>query len=52
MGTEAGYFDAWLPGGFPPSGPLKGWAAEHAAAHLPGFDHAPGYRVAALARAP
>ena len=37
-----GYFDAWLPGGFDPSGLVKGWAAEHAAAHiarLPGFDH-------------
>ncbi|MEV6448572.1 FAD:protein FMN transferase [Amycolatopsis sp. NPDC051716] len=37
-----GYFDAWLPGGFDPSGLVKGWAAETAAAHLarlPGFDH-------------
>ncbi|MGW5718644.1 FAD:protein FMN transferase [Amycolatopsis sp. NPDC003865] len=37
-----GYFDAALPGGFDPSGLVKGWAAERAAAHLarlPGFDH-------------
>lgn len=37
-----GYFDAWLPGGFDPSGLVKGWAAQHATAHLarlPGFDH-------------
>ncbi|MEU4524702.1 FAD:protein FMN transferase [Amycolatopsis sp. NPDC024027] len=38
-----GYFDPWrLPGGFDPSGLVKGWAAENAAAHvtrLPGFDH-------------
>lgn len=37
-----GYFDAWLPGGFDPSGLVKGWAAERAAAHvarLRGFDH-------------
>ncbi len=37
-----GYFDAWLPGGFDPSGLVKGWAAEKAAAHLAGlcgFDH-------------
>jgi thiamine biosynthesis lipoprotein len=37
-----GYFDAWLPGGFDPSGLVKGWAAEKAAAHLSGlcgFDH-------------
>ncbi|WP_086859141.1 FAD:protein FMN transferase [Amycolatopsis lexingtonensis] len=38
----AGYFDAWAPGGFDPSGLVKGWAAERAAAHvsrLRGFDH-------------
>lgn len=37
-----GYFDAWLPGGFDPSGLVKGWAAEGAATHLSrlqGFDH-------------
>ncbi|UOX90581.1 FAD:protein FMN transferase [Amycolatopsis sp. FBCC-B4732] len=37
-----GYFDAWLPGGFDPSGLVKGWAAEGAATHLTrlhGFDH-------------
>ncbi|MEV7043451.1 FAD:protein FMN transferase [Amycolatopsis sp. NPDC051061] len=37
-----GYFDAALPGGFDPSGLVKGWAAEHAAAQLTrlrGFDH-------------
>ncbi|TVT10042.1 FAD:protein FMN transferase [Amycolatopsis bartoniae] len=37
-----GYFDAWLPGGFDPSGLVKGWAAERAAAHLAhlrGVDH-------------
>lgn len=37
-----GYFDAWLPGGFDPSGLVKGWATERAAAHLDslrGFDH-------------
>ncbi|HWD02726.1 MAG TPA: FAD:protein FMN transferase [Amycolatopsis sp.] len=38
-----GYFDPWrLPGGFDPSGLVKGWAAETAAAHLArlrGFDH-------------
>lgn len=37
-----GYFDAWLPGGFDPSGLVKGWAADRAAGHLAGlhgFDH-------------
>ncbi|GLY38231.1 FAD:protein FMN transferase [Amycolatopsis sp. NBRC 101858] len=38
-----GYFDPWcLPGGFDPSGLVKGWAAEGAAAHLTrlhGYDH-------------
>lgn len=37
-----GYFDAWLPGGFDPSGLVKGWATERATAHLTGlcgFDH-------------
>ncbi|MEV6639374.1 FAD:protein FMN transferase [Amycolatopsis sp. NPDC051371] len=38
-----GYFNPWrLPGGFDPSGLVKGWAAENAAAHLGrlrGFDH-------------
>ncbi|WP_020660775.1 FAD:protein FMN transferase [Amycolatopsis benzoatilytica] len=37
-----GYFDAWLPGGFDPSGLVKGWATERAAtrlARLPRFDH-------------
>lgn len=37
-----GYFDAWLPGGFDPSGIVKGWAAECAAARLarlPGVDY-------------
>jgi thiamine biosynthesis lipoprotein len=38
-----GYFDPWrLPGGFDPSGLVKGWAAENAAAHLVrlrGVDH-------------
>lgn len=37
-----GYFDAWLPGGFDPSGLVKGWATEQAAAcldRLRGFDH-------------
>jgi FAD:protein FMN transferase len=37
-----GYFDAWLPGGFDPSGLVKGWAAEGATTHLArlrGFDH-------------
>ncbi|GAB3147095.1 FAD:protein FMN transferase [Amycolatopsis stemonae] len=37
-----GYFDAWLPGGFDPSGLVKGWATEQAAAHLGrlrGFAH-------------
>ncbi|MEU5265511.1 FAD:protein FMN transferase [Amycolatopsis sp. NPDC021455] len=37
-----GYFDAWLPGGFDPSGLVKGWATEHATTHLAGlrgFDH-------------
>ncbi|WP_225440180.1 FAD:protein FMN transferase [Amycolatopsis eburnea] len=37
-----GYFDAWLPGGFDPSGLVKGWATETATAHLAGlcgFDH-------------
>jgi thiamine biosynthesis lipoprotein len=38
-----GYFDPWrLPGGFDPSGLVKGWAAENAAAHLArlrGIDH-------------
>lgn len=30
-----GYFDAWaLPGGFDPTGLVKGWAAERALAHL------------------
>lgn len=38
-----GYFDPWrLPGGFDPSGLVKGWAVENAAAHLDrlrGYDH-------------
>ncbi|MEU0535809.1 FAD:protein FMN transferase [Amycolatopsis tolypomycina] len=37
-----GYFDAWLPGGFDPSGLVKGWATETATAllaGLSGFDH-------------
>ncbi|WP_230862463.1 FAD:protein FMN transferase [Amycolatopsis camponoti] len=37
-----GYFDAWLPGGFDPSGLVKGWATQRAAdglRTLPGFDH-------------
>jgi len=37
-----GYFDAWLPDGFDPSGLVKGWATETATAHLTGlrgFDH-------------
>lgn len=38
-----GYFDPWrLPGGFDPSGLVKGWVTENAASHvarLPGFDH-------------
>lgn len=37
-----GYFDAWLPGGFDPSGLVKGWATEKATACLAGlcgFDH-------------
>ncbi|MEU5261508.1 FAD:protein FMN transferase [Amycolatopsis sp. NPDC021455] len=37
-----GYFDAWLPGGFDPSGLVKGWATGNAAAHLArlrGLDH-------------
>ncbi|GHF94065.1 FAD:protein FMN transferase [Amycolatopsis bullii] len=37
-----GYFDAWLPDGFDPSGLVKGWATEQATAHLAGlcgFDH-------------
>ena len=37
-----GYFDPWLPGGFDPSGLVKGWATEGAAAHLDrlrGLDH-------------
>jgi thiamine biosynthesis lipoprotein len=38
-----GYFDPWrLPGGFDPSGLVKGWAAENAATHLArlrGYDH-------------
>ncbi|WIY00747.1 FAD:protein FMN transferase [Amycolatopsis mongoliensis] len=38
-----GYFDPWrLPGGFDPSGLVKGWATENAAAHLAGlhgYDH-------------
>ncbi len=29
-----GWFDAWLPGGFDPSGLVKGWAVERAAATL------------------
>jgi FAD:protein FMN transferase len=32
-----GYFDAWLPGGFDPSGLVKGWAVERAAALLAGL---------------
>lgn len=32
-----GYFDAWLPGGFDPSGLVKGWAVERAAALLAAF---------------
>jgi thiamine biosynthesis lipoprotein len=38
-----GYFDPWqLPGGFDPSGLVKGWATENATTHLArlrGFDH-------------
>ena len=37
-----GWFDPWLPGGFDPSGLVKGWAVERAAAALhglPGIDH-------------
>jgi thiamine biosynthesis lipoprotein len=37
-----GYFDARLPGGFDPSGLVKGWAAEQSVAALPdldGFDY-------------
>ena len=33
-----GYFDAWLPTGFDPSGLVKGWAVERAAALLAGYD--------------
>lgn len=32
-----GWFDAWLPGGFDPSGLVKGWAVERAAATLAGL---------------
>lgn len=33
-----GYFDAWLPTGFDPSGLVKGWAVERAAALLADLD--------------
>lgn len=33
-----GYFEAWPPTGFDPSGLVKGWAVAHAAALLTGFD--------------
>jgi thiamine biosynthesis lipoprotein len=33
-----GYFDAHLPGGYDPSGLVKGWAVERAAAHLRALD--------------
>jgi thiamine biosynthesis lipoprotein len=33
-----GYFDAWLPGGFDPSGLVKGWAVERAATLLAGIE--------------
>lgn len=34
-----GWFDPWLPGGFDPSGLVKGWAVERAAAGLGDIDH-------------